>query len=163
MWFLLFLACSKPAPAPPAEPVVPPAPVPVAVESLPPCVEACLRESMARAVSRDVIEADCRKTCSAEGAVVRAESDLDLRLGQRVVVEGTYQRRLLHGHGPEPYMATAVVLPDGTPVWVATGADPAPGWAKLLDVAISVEGTLASGEGGAPGVWLRDAAPPTRQ
>src|SRR5690606_18774542 len=147
MWMLLLaLACSKPSPAPPPEPVTAPVPVaapkPVPVQERSPCVEDCMRSSMARATSPEVIEADCRKQCAAEGAVVRTADDLDLRLGQRVVVEGTYQRRLLHGHGPEPYMCTAVVLPDGTPVWVATGADPVKGWEKLLDNALTVEATL---------------------
>lgn len=163
MWLLLaFLACSNrppaPAPAPspalvvaPASPLVPKAEASVGVADEA-CVARCLRESMARPVAADVIEADCRGACTPQG-LVSDEGDLPLRLGQRVVAEGKYQRTLHHGHGPEPYMGTAVVLSDGTPLWVSTGDAPVE-LQKWLDQRIRMEATLAPGPDGDPGIWL---------
>ena len=102
-----------------------------------------------------------RIACTPQGVVSDAE-DLPLRLGQRVVAEGKYQRFLHHGHGPEPYMGTAVVLSDATPLWVSTGDAPAD-LQKWLDQVVRMEGTLAPGPDGDPGTWLSArGAPATR-
>jgi len=122
-------------------------------------MDTCRHDNMARAVSAEMIEADCTKHCAPQ-AVVRTGSDLALRLGQRVTVMGTFQRTLHHGHGPEPYMGTAIVLSDGTPVWVATGDAPPDGWAPFLDKPVRAEGTLAQGPDGDPGTWLEKPSKP---
>lgn len=161
MWVLLaFLACSNRPPAPAPEPVPAPAAAPRPAPSEVPgvgeantaCFERCMRDSMARPVSHEVIEADCLGACTPQG-VVRGSADLSLRLGQRVVVEGLYQATLHHGHGPEPYMGTAIVLPDDTPLWISTGEAPTY-MQKWLDQSIHVEATLTPGKGTDPGIWL---------
>jgi len=163
VWLLLaFLACSSRPPAPTPEPVPTVAPHPgapivpktevsvgVADEA---CVERCMHDSMARPVAADVIEADCRGACTPQG-IVRNKDDLTLRLGQRVVAEGKYQRFLHHGHGPEPYMGTAIVLSDSTPLWISTGDAPAD-LQKWVDQTIRMEATLAAGSDGDLGLWL---------
>ena len=160
MWLLLaFLACSNrtppPAPTPDPATVVAPEPAAPADPSLvadPACIEACKHDNMARPVAGEVIEADCRAACTPQ-AIVQGAPDLALRLGQRVVAVGTYKSTLHHGHGAEPYMGTAVVLADGTPLWISTGGGPAE-LEKWLDQAVRIEGTLAPGTMGDPGIWL---------
>jgi len=122
------------------------------------CMARCERANMARPVAPELIAADCRRTCTAEH-VVRGKADLELRLGQRVRAIGTFQRQLHHGHGPEPYMGTAIVLEDGTPLWVSTG-EPPKDWEGWLDKRVQVEGLLATGEENDPGIWLVERGAP---
>jgi hypothetical protein len=63
------IAClNSPLSQPPPTPVLevpvetPPTPPPEGEE----CIQACLRKNMARAVSADVIQADCEQACSAD-------------------------------------------------------------------------------------------------
>jgi hypothetical protein len=116
------------------------------------CMARCERANMARPVAPELITDDCIRICAAEHEV-RSKADLELRLGQRIRVTGAYERQLHHGHGPEPYMGTAIVLEDGALLWISTG-DPPMLWEALLDKKVRVEGLFTTGEENDPGMWL---------
>lgn len=62
-------------------------------------------------------------------------------LGSRVTLVGVLERVSLN-KGKKTWEGTAVVLDDDTSVWVSYGAPPE-GWAELLGVRVTVEGTLS--------------------
>jgi len=77
---------------------------------------------------------------------VTAKEHLVDAAGVRATVIGTLKR--VEREGVE---ATAVVLEDGTPVFVSQGAPPE-GWAWMLDTRIRVQGKLYQ-DGSATGGW----------
>lgn len=71
-------------------------------------------------------------------------NDVEARLkagGERAVLKGTLERVSM-GKGGKTWLGTAVVLDDGTPVWVTYG-EPPEGWAPFLGQYLSVEGSYA--------------------
>ena len=67
-WLGIIACLNSPPNQPPAAPVVAvpvDTPPPPSVESGD-CIQACLRQNMARAVSADVIQADCEHACSTD-------------------------------------------------------------------------------------------------
>lgn len=72
------------------------------------------------------------------------KNDVEARLkagGQRAVLKGTVERVSM-GKGGKTWLGTAVVLDDGTPVWVTYG-EPPEGWASFLGQFVTVEGGYA--------------------
>lgn len=131
MLLLLALACSKPAP--PADP------------GFTACVAACEERGAMRAVAADVLRSGCEEECG-PATVVRTGGELEARTG-RVRVVGAYQRIA------EP-PGTALVLEDGTRVWISEGTAAPHGWEALLGQRLEATGELATGPH--PGAWLTD-------
>lgn len=72
------------------------------------------------------------------------KNDVEARLeagGERAIVKGTLERVEL-GKGGKRWLGCAVVLDDGTPLWVTSNAPP-DGWEPFLGQFISVEAGLA--------------------
>lgn len=73
---------------------------------------------------------------------VRTASDIAAHNGQRVHIEATLRRMPL-GKGVS-HPATALVLGDGTLIWVTYG-EPPPGWERYMNQSVTVEAMIWAG------------------